>query len=183
MCTVIACDLFLMEFEKRNRTIPKWIIACFETNCFVNENAFGNESLLVIKSNWSTTATNQTKTLCSWKYLIIRYWYPVNSLRPSEAYMSVDKTTVASNNGLSPVRHWAIIWTNTGLLLIGPLGTNVSDIGIKIQQFSYKNFENVVCKMAAILSWPQCLAKFDWGFMSETKIILKLTYMCPSKIY
>ena len=32
------------------------------------------------------------------------------------------------DNGLSPVRHQAIITTNAGLLLIGSLGTNFSEI-------------------------------------------------------
>ena len=31
-----------------------------------------------------------------------------------------------SDNGLSPVRRQAIIWTNAGLLSIGTLGTNLS---------------------------------------------------------
>ena len=37
-----------------------------------------------------------------------------------------DLTIIASDNGLSPDRHQDIIWTNTGILLIGPCGTNFS---------------------------------------------------------
>ena len=44
---------------------------------------------------------------------------------------------ISSDNGLSPGRRQAIIWTNAGLLSIGPLGTNVSEILIKIQSFSF----------------------------------------------
>ena len=44
---------------------------------------------------------------------------------------------IDSDNGLSPGRRQAIIWTNAGLLLIGPLGTNFSEILIKIQNFSF----------------------------------------------
>ena len=47
-------------------------------------------------------------------------------------------TMIGSDNGLSPGRRQAIIWTNTGILLIGPLGTNVSEILIEIQTFSLK---------------------------------------------
>ena len=43
-----------------------------------------------------------------------------------------------SDNGLSPVRCQAIIWTNGGLLLIGTLATNFNVIWIKLQQFSHK---------------------------------------------
>ena len=32
-------------------------------------------------------------------------------------------------------RYQAIIWTNAGILFIGPLGTNFSEISIEIQTF------------------------------------------------
>ena len=47
-------------------------------------------------------------------------------------------TTIGSNNGLSPDRRQAIIWTNARILLIGPLGTNSSEILIEIHTFSFK---------------------------------------------
>ena len=47
-------------------------------------------------------------------------------------------TTTGSDNGLSPDRCQAIICTNAGILLIGPLGTNFSEILIEIQIFWYK---------------------------------------------
>ena len=47
-------------------------------------------------------------------------------------------TIIGSDNGLSPGRRQAIIWTNDGILLIGPLGTNFSEILIEILTFSFK---------------------------------------------
>ena len=47
-------------------------------------------------------------------------------------------TIIASDNGLSPGRRQAIIWTNAGILLIGPLWTNFSEILIEIPTFSLK---------------------------------------------
>ena len=47
-------------------------------------------------------------------------------------------TIIGSDNGLSPERHEAIIWINVGILLIGPLGTNFSEILIEIYTFSFK---------------------------------------------
>ena len=47
-------------------------------------------------------------------------------------------TIIGSDNGLSPERRRAIIWTNAGILLIGSLGTNFSEISIEIQTFSLK---------------------------------------------
>ena len=46
-------------------------------------------------------------------------------------------TIIESDNGLSPDRRQAIIWTNAGILLIGPLGTNFSEILIGIHKFSF----------------------------------------------
>ena len=58
----------------------------------------------------------------------------VNISRPSDAYsLCVSKLGHHSQSGLSPDHHQAIIWTNTVLLLIGPLGTKFSEIRIKIQ--------------------------------------------------
>ena len=45
---------------------------------------------------------------------------------------------ISSDNGLSPGRRQAIIWTNDGILSIGPLGTNFSEILIEIQTLSLK---------------------------------------------
>ena len=47
-------------------------------------------------------------------------------------------TSIGSDNGLSPGRRQAIIWTNDGILLIGPLGTNFSEILSEIHTFSFK---------------------------------------------
>ena len=47
-------------------------------------------------------------------------------------------TIIGSDNGLSPRRRQAIILTIAGILLIGPLGTNFSEILIGIQTFPFK---------------------------------------------
>ena len=51
-----------------------------------------------------------------------------NSLRPSDHICVSKQTIIGSDNGLSPGRRQAIIWTNAGILLIGTLGTNFSEI-------------------------------------------------------
>ena len=45
-------------------------------------------------------------------------------------------TVIGSENGLSPSRRQAIMWTNAGLLSIGPLLTYFNEVLIKTQQFS-----------------------------------------------
>ena len=63
-------------------------------------------------------------------------------------------THTGSDNGLSPGRRQAIIWTNVGLLLIRPLGTNFSEIVIGIQTFSFKK---MYLKMSSAKWRPFCL--------------------------
>ena len=46
-------------------------------------------------------------------------------------------TIIGPDNGLSPGRRQAIIWTNAGILLIRTLGTNFSEILGEINSFSF----------------------------------------------
>ena len=67
-------------------------------------------------------------------------------------HICISKQTInGSDIGLSPNRRQAIIWTNAGLLLIGPRGTNklIEISNIFIQENA---FESVICETAAILS-------------------------------
>ena len=63
-------------------------------------------------------------------------------------------TIIGSDNGLSPGRRQAIIWTNAGLLLIGPLGTNFNEILIEILTFSFKKMH---LKVSSAKRRPFCL--------------------------
>ena len=63
-------------------------------------------------------------------------------------------TIIVSDNGLSPGRRQAIIWPNAGILLIWPLGTNVNEILIGIETFSFKKMH---LKMSSAKWRPFCL--------------------------
>ena len=63
-------------------------------------------------------------------------------------------TIIGSDNGLSPGRRQAIIWANAGILLIGLIGTNVSDILIEILTFSFKKMR---LKVSSVKWLPCCL--------------------------
>ena len=69
-------------------------------------------------------------------------------------YASLDRVIIGSDNGLSPVRRQAIIWTNAGILLIGPLGTNFIEILIEILTFS---LEKMRFKVSSAKRWQFCL--------------------------
>ena len=63
-------------------------------------------------------------------------------------------TIIGSDNGLLPDWRQAIIWTNSGLLLIGPLGTNFIEILIEILTFSFKKMR---LKVSSAKRRPFCL--------------------------
>ena len=70
-------------------------------------------------------------------------------------HICVDKLIIiGSDNGLSPGRCQAIIWTSAGILLVGPLGTNFNEIVIKIQTFSLKT---ICLKMLSAKCQTFCL--------------------------
>ena len=64
-------------------------------------------------------------------------------------------TIIGPDNGLWPSRHQAIIWTNAGILLNGPWGTNSSEILIGIHTFSFKKIH---LKMLSAKWRPFCLS-------------------------
>ena len=71
-------------------------------------------------------------------------------------------TIIGSDNGLSPGRRQAITWTNFGILLIiGPLGTNFSEMLIEFHTFSFKKIHLKIF-LAAILSRSGCVKTLDW---------------------
>ena len=77
-------------------------------------------------------------------------------------------TIIGSDNGLSPGRCQAIIWTNAGILLIGPLGTNFNEILIGIQTFSFKKMH---LKMSSakwrLFRFGLNELKYGWGNKSH----------------
>ena len=63
-------------------------------------------------------------------------------------------SVIGSDNGLSPGRRQAIIWTKAGTSSIDPLGTKFSEILIEIHTFSFKKMH---LKMLSAKLWPFCL--------------------------
>ena len=86
---------------------------------------------------------------------LLIHWGRVTHICASEL------TIIGSDNGLSPGWRQAIMWTNAGMLLIRPPRNKLQKNFIRNSyNFIQENlFENVVWKMAAIFSWPQCFKK------------------------
>ena len=87
--------------------------------------------LTLIKWRWQQLNFNK-QSIVETEREFLTHWGRV-------AHICVSKfTIIASDNGLSAGRHQAIIWYNDGILSIGFLGTNFSEILIEILTFSFK---------------------------------------------
>ena len=91
-------------------------------------------------------------------------------------------TIICSNDGFPPGRRQAIILINAVILSIALLGTNIL---IEIHRFSIRKilFENIICKMAVILSlelsvWIGAI-KLSISFRIPS-LPLELSYNLPS---
>ena len=102
-------------------------------------------------------------------------------------------TNIGSDNGLSPGRRQAIIWTNAGILLIGPLGTNFSEILIKVFTFSFKKMHvkmssgkwRPFCLGLNVLTWFSCSPVTQpYKISTVTKTVFQLAHftMTPAVV-
>ena len=89
-------------------------------------------------------------------------------------------TIIGSDNGLSPGRRQAIIWTNAGILLIWSLGTNFNEILIEIKTFSFKKMR---LKVSSAKWRPFCLGlnelNKNWKELHLTVAYLRLRMHFP----
>ena len=92
-------------------------------------------------------------------------------------HICVGKLTIIGwDNSLSPGRRQAIISTNAGILLIGPLGTNFSEILSEIQSFSFKKMH---LKMSSVKWRPFCFGLnvfTHWGGRSWSTSVPSMVY-------
>ena len=97
-------------------------------------------------------------------------------------YICIGKLTIiGSDNGLSPAWRQAIIWTNVGILLIEPLGTNFIEILIEIHTFSFKKMHLKMSSSQAykfyrrgsplvqVIAYRNAHAYLKWGMMQILK--------------
>ena len=118
----------------------------------IADNAYSN----VICTTWLWI-----RATCLWYFISTPYvihaefvwnWYEIHALHWNTLFSHIICTLVfllfnllasklniiGSDNGLALDRHQAIIWTNAGILLIVPLGTNFYKILIEIHTFPLK---------------------------------------------
>ena len=91
----------------------------------------GGMPLLSLRCNRNFTSASSYR-LCWLCGFLLTHWGRVTHICVSKL------TIIGSDNGLSPERRQANIWTNAVILLIGTLGTNFSEILSESHIFSFK---------------------------------------------
>ena len=74
-------------------------------------------------------------------------------------------SSIGSDNGLSPERRQAIIWTNAGILLIGTSVNFVKKMHLKMSSGKWRSCclgLNELSEVGAIVWWPFCDTIQEW---------------------
>ena len=121
--------------------IPHFYFLCFRNLQYVANTMLNGKHLFIIvneyKLIWLSYANIKptvfhTGSCYAGLHCALTHWGRVT-------HICVGKLSIiGSDNGLSPNRCQAIILTNAGILFIGTLGTNFSEISIEIYTFSWK---------------------------------------------
>ena len=122
--------------------------------------SFEHQSLFIYKKI-NNSYWNQWRLICikkgflkSWQMLV---WWGRKLLSTHWGQVThicvMTLIIIGSDNGLSPGRRQAIIWTHAGILSMWTLGTNFSETFIKIHSFSFKKMH---LKMSSAKWQPSC---------------------------
>ena len=105
-------------------------------------------SLFIVNYSQKSKVTVTRDNMDTETFMVLTHWGHMT-------HICVGKITIIGpDNGLSPGRHQAIVWTNAGTLLIGPSGTNFGEILIEIITFSLKKIR---LKVSSAKRRPFCL--------------------------
>ena len=120
-------------YKQVHRSITEWIRSLFKFLICRKGEAWLAD---IIVHDWNKSKINccymqvqHYEGFTPWWTLWLTHWGRVTHICVSK------QTIIGSDNGLSPGGRQAIIWTDAGILLIWPLGTNFSEILIEIHAF------------------------------------------------
>ena len=131
----------------------------FSTHCDkvgdnLEKKIFGGTKLII--SLWMQQWKGYFIGAAQWKWrpdnikCMLTHWARVTHIYVGKVFI------IGSDNGLSPGRRQAIIWINVGILLIGPVGTNFSEILIEINTFPFKKMHLSSGKWLSFVSASMC---------------------------
>ena len=163
MWIAFPCHNVIMEKNLSANVLGQTSISWFRHSSGLNHKAFKGDSSHVHQHRIYCTSSCAHIT---WYFILYHYHNDGEECHLSYmcfglthwgrvTHICVSKLTIiGSDNGLPPDRRQAIIWTNAGLMLIGPFGTNFGEILIEILTFSFKKMR---LKVSSAKRRPFCL--------------------------
>ena len=137
-CYFHECRTFYSCCISKHTTVRYWTLS-FYTKVIIHRKILNKHEKLCLATN-TASSINYNGSLTHWGRV---------------THICIGNLTIIGpDNILSPGQCQAIIWTNAGILLFGPWGTNFSEILINIQTFS---FEKMHLKMLSGKWRPICL--------------------------
>ena len=155
--------------EHKRWPLNKWVFFFQSITLFSN----------IVPRNCDIYVWNWSKTVVIWwavlplMALCLTHWGRVTHICVGNL------TIIGPDDGLSPGRRQAIIWTNAGILLIGPWGTNFSEILFGIQTFSFKKIH---LKMSSAKWRPFCVGLNELITKASTATVLS-AHSCVFSCY
>ena len=133
------CNISLYGIYPYYNEVPRYLLYQWVCNCL---------SVMLGSSGGIAVSSGLLFNTIGPRGLLLTHWGRVTHICVSKL------TIISSDNGLSPGRRQAIIWTNAWILLIRTLGTNFSEILSEIHAFSFKKMH---LKMSSGKRRPSCL--------------------------
>ena len=125
-----------------------WHLQRPATRWLLQDKLMGQFDFISVSLILQPPSSDITCTYLKYQMILLTHWGRVTHICIGNL------TIIGSDNGLSPGRRQAITWTNVGILLIGPLGTNFNEMVIEIYTFSFKKIH---LKMSSGKWQPFCL--------------------------
>ena len=123
-----ANDAILKHMGKSKETLEDRVKIHSTKSMSKCNRAWNINCMILVISTWAVISINNEYST----YYLLTHWGWVTHICISK------QSIIGSNNDLLPGWHQAIIWTNAGILLNGPLWTNFSEILIQVHSFSFK---------------------------------------------
>ena len=141
--------------------------------------------------DWDAAIIAGISVIEAWAYFFIYSWAWSSPVKENITYLThwgrvmhicvIKLAIIDSDNGLSPGQSQAIIWTSAGILLIGTLGANFSELLSEIHAFS---FQKIRLKTSSAKWWPFCLGLNElMPFLSDCDSSHRLKNSPGEKVY
>ena len=158
-----SCSILYLDQHRFRQWLGAWghqAIAWTNVSLYINHNLIAFTPIAFNSRQLHKWFSSYQSLRCVWKCARLKLSPPLPGPNELTCWCRVthicigNLTIIGSGKGLLPGRRQAIIWPIAEILLIGPLGTNFSEVFIEIHTFSLKEMP---LKLSSAKWEPFCL--------------------------